>query len=85
VRLALERNSKLDADSIGVRIVNGMVVFTGTVASWAERDSAVAAAWAAPGASSMSSTASNSSTTEQRGRSSLATRDFSDSKGGQDL
>ena len=49
IRKALERNSKLDADSIGVRIVNGMVILTGTVASWAERDAAVAAAWAAPG------------------------------------
>jgi osmotically-inducible protein OsmY len=36
-------------DGIGVRIVNGTVVLTGTVASWAERDSAVAAAWAVPG------------------------------------
>jgi osmotically-inducible protein OsmY len=49
IKKALVRNSKLDADSIGVRTVNGTVILTGTVACWAERDSAVAAAWAAPG------------------------------------
>ncbi|GAA1646140.1 hypothetical protein GCM10009744_41400 [Kribbella alba] len=48
IRRAL-RHSKLDAESIGVRAVNGTVILTGFVASWAERSSAVAAAWAAPG------------------------------------
>jgi len=49
IRRALVRNAKLDADSIGVWTVNGTVILTGTVSCWADRDSAVAAAWAAPG------------------------------------
>jgi osmotically-inducible protein OsmY len=46
---ALERDAKIDADSLGVETLDGTAVLTGRVRSWAERDAAVAAAWAAPG------------------------------------
>jgi osmotically-inducible protein OsmY len=36
-------------DSKVVRTVKGTAILTGTVGSWGERDSAVAAAWATPG------------------------------------
>jgi osmotically-inducible protein OsmY len=49
IKKALERDAKLDADSIQVETANGKATLTGTVGSWAERDAAVAAAWAAPG------------------------------------
>jgi osmotically-inducible protein OsmY len=49
IKKALERDAKLDSDSVGVETVDGTAVLTGNVRSWAEHDSAVAAAWAAPG------------------------------------
>jgi len=49
IKKAFQRNAKVDADNVGVETLNGTAVLTGTVRSWAERDSAVDAAWAAPG------------------------------------
>jgi osmotically-inducible protein OsmY len=49
IKKALERDAKIDSDSIAVETVNGTAILTGNVRSWAEHDSAVAAAWAAPG------------------------------------
>jgi osmotically-inducible protein OsmY len=45
----MERNAKLDADSVSVDSSNGTITLHGTVSSWADHDEAVAAAWAAPG------------------------------------
>jgi osmotically-inducible protein OsmY len=49
IKKALERDAKLDSDSISVETLNGTATLKGNVRSWAEHDSAVAAAWAAPG------------------------------------
>jgi osmotically-inducible protein OsmY len=49
IKKAMTRDAKLDADSIGVETMDGTAILTGTVSSWAEHDSAVQAAWAAPG------------------------------------
>jgi osmotically-inducible protein OsmY len=46
---ALERDAKIEARDVAVETINGTAVLTGRVRSWAEHDSAVAAAWAAPG------------------------------------
>lgn len=53
IKKALERDAKLDSDRVGVETVDGTAVLTGSVRSWAEHDSAVAAAWAAPGVTSV--------------------------------
>jgi osmotically-inducible protein OsmY len=50
---AFRRNADLEARRITVATFNGGVILAGTVASWAERDDAVAAAWAAPGVTSV--------------------------------
>ena len=49
IKSAIKRNAKLDADGITVETADHTVTLKGTVASWAEHDDAVAAAWAAPG------------------------------------
>lgn len=49
IKRALARNAKLDADNINVKTANGTAILAGSVRSWAERDAAVSAAWAAPG------------------------------------
>jgi osmotically-inducible protein OsmY len=49
IKKAMERNAKLDADSVSVETENGTVTLRGTVTSWADHDRAVDAAWAAPG------------------------------------
>ena len=45
----MERNAKLDADSVTVESENGTVTLRGTVNSWADHDAALDAAWAALG------------------------------------
>jgi osmotically-inducible protein OsmY len=49
IRKAMERNAKLDAESVSVESENGTVTLRGTVSSWADHDQAVDTAWAAPG------------------------------------
>jgi osmotically-inducible protein OsmY len=49
IRKAIERSARIDADNVGVETLGGTAILTGTVRSWAEHDSAVQAAWAAPG------------------------------------
>jgi len=49
IKKAMERNAKLDADSVSVDSSNGTITLDGTVSSWADHDEAVSAAWAAPG------------------------------------
>ena len=49
IKKAMERNAKLDAESVTVESKNGTVTLRGTVSSFADHDEAVAAAWAAPG------------------------------------
>jgi osmotically-inducible protein OsmY len=53
IKQALERDAKIDADSVAVETINGTAILTGNVRSWAEHDAAVAAAWAAPGVSAV--------------------------------
>jgi len=49
IKKAMERNAKLDAESVTVESKNGTVTLRGTVSSFVDHDEAVAAAWAAPG------------------------------------
>jgi osmotically-inducible protein OsmY len=49
IEIALTRHAQVDARNIVVTPIDGHIVLTGSVSSLAERDAAVAAAWAAPG------------------------------------
>lgn len=51
IEQAFERAADLDAQAIAVETKDGKVILRGTVKSWAEREQAELAAWAAPGVS----------------------------------
>jgi len=48
---ALKRSAELEASRIDVRTIDGKVILSGTVRSWAEREEAEDAAWATEGVS----------------------------------
>jgi osmotically-inducible protein OsmY len=49
IKKAMERNAKVEAESVAVESSNGTITLRGMVSSWADHDEAVAAAWAASG------------------------------------
>ncbi|TCN41785.1 osmotically-inducible protein OsmY [Kribbella orskensis] len=54
IKKAFKRNAALDADELQISTRDGAVTVKGAVRSWAEHDEAIAAAWAAPGVTSVS-------------------------------
>ena len=53
IEAALRRSAEVEARNIEVATHHGKVVLRGRVHSWAERDAAEAAAWAAPGVATL--------------------------------
>jgi osmotically-inducible protein OsmY len=49
IEAAFKRSAEIDARRVNVTVLDGKVILSGTVHSWAERREAEHAAWAAPG------------------------------------